>query len=64
LEKPEIIKVVVIDRLGSPVKGLSPMKKGPGKYLVEIDVSSLPAGLYFVKINAGQRQEAVKIVKL
>ena len=33
-----------------------------GEYEIEIDVSDLPGGLYFVKMQSGDSQTTVKLV--
>ena len=36
----------------------------PGEYELTFDISSLPAGIYFVNIQIGRQVEAIKIAKV
>ncbi|HXB38944.1 MAG TPA: M4 family metallopeptidase [Bacteroidia bacterium] len=51
--------IQVIDMLGKSVLRQQPA----GEKTVQVDISSLPAGIYFVKVSAGDAQKLIKLVK-
>jgi len=53
-----ISSVRVIDMLGKTV-----MLNYPEEKHAQVDITSLPAGIYFVKVSAGQAQKLIKLVK-
>ncbi len=53
-----INSVRIIDMLGKTVSLSFPEEK-----TLQVDISSLPAGIYFVKVSAGDAQKLIKLVK-
>jgi Zn-dependent metalloprotease len=54
-----ITGIQVIDLIGKTVILQDPN----GEKTAQVDISSLPAGVYFVKVNAGETQKLVRIIK-
>ena len=54
-----INSIHVIDMLGKTVISNNPANEKT----VSLDVSNLPAGVYFVKVNAGDEQKLIKVIK-
>ena len=53
-----IKSVQVVDMLGKTIMNLSPNKK-----TIEVDATSLPAGLYFAKVSSENGTKSIKLVK-
>jgi hypothetical protein len=66
--KKQIQNIEVVDLFGNPVAiaPLHRMGEGPGvgAGAMELDISHLPAGIYFIRISAGNELIVRKIVKL
>jgi len=54
-----ISNIIVVDMLGKTVMTNAPDNATE----VSLDVSALPAGVYFVKVNAGDTQKLIKVIK-
>ncbi|NNE47817.1 MAG: T9SS type A sorting domain-containing protein [Rhodothermales bacterium] len=57
--EPQRVTLEVIDLLGRSVSLIS---FGPGSHKVSLDAASLPAGVYFVRLMAGDRVETRSLV--
>jgi hypothetical protein len=66
--KKQIQNIQVVDLFGNPVAiaPLHRMGEGPGVGAgnLELDISPLPAGIYFIRISIGNEWIVKKIVKL
>ena len=58
------VQLKIYDLLGKEVTTLVNEKKQPGNYEVEFNASSLPSGVYFYKLSAGNFTETKKLVLL
>jgi len=58
------VKIVLYDVLGKEIVTLVNEKQLPGVYEVMFDASSLPSGIYFYKLTAGDYSEVKKMVLL
>ena len=56
------VKLVVFDLLGREVATLVNEKKEAGKYVVNLNASSLTSGVYFYKLTAGSFSETKKMM--
>jgi hypothetical protein len=63
---PEIsfVTIKIYDVLGNEVETLANEEKPAGEYMVEIDGTDLPSGIYFYRIKAGSYSETKKMVLL
>jgi hypothetical protein len=62
IPKTTLVTINVYDILGKEVATLVNEEKSPGNYEVEFNGSSLPSGIYFYKLQAGDFVEAKKMV--
>lgn len=60
--KLQLVSVKVYDVLGRNVATLLEQEMKPGKYSVMLDGTHLPSGVYYCRLEAGDRVEARKIV--
>ncbi|MBI5402981.1 MAG: T9SS type A sorting domain-containing protein [Ignavibacteriae bacterium] len=58
------VKLVVFDILGKVVATLVNENQSPGVYEVSFNAGSLPSGVYFYKLTAGDYTEVKKLVLL
>jgi hypothetical protein len=56
------VKLTMVDLFGREVQTLVDEEKSSGEYLVRIDVSTLPAGVYLVRLQAGELVETMKLM--
>ena len=56
------VTLKIYDLFGREVKMLQDDVKSPGEYTVRIDVSDLPAGVYLVRLQAGEQSAVRKLV--
>jgi Zn-dependent metalloprotease len=57
---PHLIKsITVVDMIGKTLLNLQPENETK----VSMDVSSFPAGVYFVKVNTGDTQKLIRVIK-
>jgi hypothetical protein len=59
----EHVTLKIYDVHGTELATVMDSKMAAGEYRVIFDASSLPAGMYFVKVQAGNDVEVVKLVK-
>lgn len=64
LSKPGIVKVNVLNLHGETLQNFSTGNQNPGEHILKVDLSQLPDGLYFIRLQAGKRVETVKVVLL
>ena len=64
LVKSENISLNVFDNQGNLVKAITTGNLIEGEQNIKIDLSHLPDGLYFIRLQAGKRVETVKVVLL
>lgn len=55
------VTIEVTNMLGAKVSSVSLGKQAAGKQSYDLNLATLPAGSYFVKLNAGETTEIVKI---
>jgi len=60
----EMVELVVIDIHGQKMKRLVNKTQSSGEYQVPFDPSGLPAGIYYVRLQAGNEVVTRKVVKL
>jgi photosystem II stability/assembly factor-like uncharacterized protein len=56
------VKLIVFNTLGQEVKTLVSEYKNAGNYSINFNASSLPSGIYFYKLEAGQFTQAKKMI--
>jgi hypothetical protein len=57
------ITLTVLDHLGRQVAVLVDAKQAPGAYQVRFNAANLPAGLYMVRLTAGDYSETMKMTR-
>jgi len=62
ISKPALTSLKVYNISGKEIKTLVNEHKAIGRYTIEFDASSLPGGLYFYKIQAGEFSDIKKLV--
>ena len=62
ISMPALTSLKVYDLSGKEVKMLVYEHQTAGSYTIEFDASSLPTGLYFYKIEAGEFSDIKKLV--
>ena len=62
IPKQSFVKVMVYDAIGREIETLVNGTFSPGEYSVDWNAASLPSGLYFYKIIAGQFSEIKKMM--
>lgn len=60
----EKIGVEIYDPLGKKMQSLPPKNFTPGQNKLSIDISDLPAGVYFIQLTSGTGSATKRIVKL
>jgi hypothetical protein len=64
IDKPGIVKLSVYDIRGSKITTIVNENKPAGNYSVNFIASSLPSGIYFYKLEAGQYSQIKKMILL
>jgi hypothetical protein len=64
LDKPGSVTLTVYDILGREIKTLFNADKTAGKHRILFDASSLPSGVYFYRLRAGDAVETKRMVLL
>ncbi|MDX1430060.1 MAG: glycosyl hydrolase 53 family protein, partial [Rhodothermales bacterium] len=64
LSEPASVRLSVFDLLGREVAVIDEGQRMPVRYEIEFDVRSLPAGLYFYRLVAGENSEGRSIIVL
>jgi hypothetical protein len=64
LDTPAAIEVIIYDELGKVVSLFPRKEYHPGAHSVTWLAEDLPAGVFFLRLQAGTRMETKKIVKL
>jgi hypothetical protein len=62
LPKASNIKLIVYNTLGETVRVVENTYKQPGNYSVTFNASSLPSGIYFYRLEAGQFSQVKKMI--
>jgi hypothetical protein len=62
LNSPGPVSVIVYDIAGKEIMRLSEGNKSKGAHTVKIDVSQLPAGIYYYTVNAGEYKAAKRMI--
>lgn len=64
IKEPTNVSVAVLDLRGKTIKSLPVTVRSQGKYTLKTDLSTLPDGLYFIRLQAGNKTETSKIIIL
>ncbi|NCC74062.1 MAG: T9SS type A sorting domain-containing protein, partial [Sphingobacteriia bacterium] len=64
LEKPEPIRINVLNATGQQMLLLADDQSKSGDFRTEIDISKWPAGVYWCRMQAGQANISQKIIKI
>ncbi|MGH7490988.1 MAG: T9SS type A sorting domain-containing protein [bacterium] len=62
LPKSGAVKVELFNALGQRVRTLADEFKAAGKYTIELQAETLPSGVYFYRINAGEFKQTRKML--
>lgn len=62
LQQASDIEILLLDELGRPVRTLVRGRKAMGEYTEQLSVSDLAAGLYYVRLRAGEAMETKAVV--
>ncbi len=62
LRAPGAVRVSVVDALGREVAVVAEGARAAGAHAARIDAQRLPAGVYAVRLVAGDRRETVRLV--
>jgi hypothetical protein len=62
ISKSQFVTLKINDLYGREVRTLVDEEKSPGEYTVRMDVSNLPAGVYLVRLQAGEQQVVSKLL--
>ncbi|MEO0091924.1 MAG: T9SS type A sorting domain-containing protein [candidate division WOR-3 bacterium] len=62
VSKQSIVSLDILDTLGRIKKNIKKEQIKPGNYQMNIDVSDLPAGVYFVRLKQGKEQVIERLV--
>lgn len=57
------LRIQVVDALGRTVHVAPPQPAAAGRFAAALDLSALPAGLYWVQVQAGQARQVVRVVR-
>jgi len=64
IEQPADIRIMLVNQLGQEIM-VMPIKRSPaGKQKISINVSTLPQGVYFIKLQKGNEIAAWKMIRL
>lgn len=64
LPEEEFVTIKIFDVLGREIYQLLNERKSPGLYQIEYNVSNLPSGVYFYRLEAGSYTETKKMIYL
>jgi hypothetical protein len=62
LPKTSYVKLIMFDALGKQVRTLVNEEKSAGSYIVELNASNLPSGVYFYRIQTGDFIQTKKLI--
>lgn len=62
LDKASDVEIILLDELGRPVRNVSRGKLSQGKYSEQLNISDLAAGMYYVRLQAGEIAETKPVV--
>lgn len=62
IDKTADIEILLLDELGRPMRSLSRGKKAQGEYSEQLSVSDLAAGMYYLRLRAGDAMETKAVV--
>jgi len=62
IEKPGLVSMSVINMQGNTIRTLTPAEYPEGVNAIPVDVSGVNKGIYFLKVQAGEASETVKLV--
>ncbi len=60
----EHAKIDVFDALGAQIQNISNKKLPAGQHNINVDLSHLPAGVYFIRVRLGNRVQTKRLVKM
>ncbi len=64
LKDPARVNIAVMNSLGQTVKALPDEQRVPGTYQVNWTTEGFPAGMYYLRINAGDKSVTEKMIKI
>jgi len=64
LKEPAVVDISVLDLYGQQLAIISMEKQGQARYRKNYDVSMLPAGIYFCRVQIGNKTTTKKIIKI
>jgi len=64
LTEKALVTISLLDHLGRNIRTLSDEMQPGGEKNLHLDPGNLPAGIYFLRINAGERTGIQKVVRL
>ncbi|MEM1042356.1 MAG: T9SS type A sorting domain-containing protein [Bacteroidota bacterium] len=62
LSEPGPVRLVLFDAVGRRVAVLAEGQRGPGSHVVQASLSSLPAGVYVLRLTAGSRAATHRLI--
>lgn len=62
LGKTAEVEIMLLDELGRPSRIISSGRKAPGEYTEQLSVADLAAGMYYVRMRAGEMVETKAVV--
>jgi hypothetical protein len=63
IENPSLVRIQVFNAMGGMVADLSDSILPNGKHQITWNAAELPAGLYFIRLNAGKEVAGLKLIK-
>ncbi|MGE5500083.1 MAG: T9SS type A sorting domain-containing protein, partial [Syntrophothermus sp.] len=64
LMEQDRVNLDLFNILGQKVKTITELTAAKGSHQLRFDAADLPAGIYILRINAGQKSQSVKIMHL
>jgi hypothetical protein len=64
LARAEVVSLTIFDILGRKIATLMDSPQQVGEYAVKWDASFFPSGVYFARLEAGDKSETVKLLLL
>ena len=58
------LRITLFDSLGAVVRQLADKTLPQGRHRLQVDMSRLPAGAYFVRLQMGQKVQTKRVLKL
>ncbi|MEL7252429.1 MAG: T9SS type A sorting domain-containing protein, partial [Bacteroidota bacterium] len=58
------LRITLFDSLGAVVRQLADKTLPQGRHQLQVDLSRLPAGAYFVRLQMGQKVQTKRVLKL